>query len=130
MSGRAPYLRPVKAIDAGDMSTASLTSKVYRLEDLFHAMAQFIWTTAGNDAVGTFDVQGCFDATVDASGQYVSGSGTWNSLPGIAAKLQHPASAPGSFLLDLDETAVPFIRFTYTRTTGSGTLTVWFCAKG
>lgn len=134
MSNRSIYLRPDKAIAAGDMSTASvggapsLVSKAYRLEDLYNAMAQFIWTTDGNDAVGQFDVQGCLDANPDGNGGVTGG--TWNSIPGVAAKLQHPAAAPGSFLLDLGELAIPYIRFTYTRQAGSGTLNVWFCAKG
>ena len=51
----------------------------------------------------------------------------WYEIPGIA--WVQPAGSPGNILVNLSQQAYQYVRMTYTRTSGTGTITSWFATK-
>lgn len=122
MSSRRALLGPLRAIAAGDMSQASITSKALDVRYIDNIGIQAIWTGA---PTGTVKVQASHDAKVDGSGAIAGG--TWTDIAGATAA---PAGGAGSALIALAALAHPFIRIVYTRTGGAGSLDVHFVGKG
>lgn len=108
----------------GDMS-ADITSPVTDIRFIDNVALLLKWT---GTPVGTFAVQGSVDyvaALPNAS--RVANAGTWTSLT-----LSPTPSAAGSadhVLIDLPALGFPFIRVVYTRTSGTGTLTMYISGK-
>lgn len=119
MSGRKNVLKSYHALNAGSMG-ASVTSTVTDGTYQDSIGIQVTWTSS--NAVGVI--------TVDASINYDPrlGTGDWIALT-FSPALSQPASNNGSYLIDLQMFPFPYYRVSYTRTSGTGTLDVWFCSK-
>lgn len=100
-----------KIVDANDMS-ASFNSEAIdiRLQYGFSVFA--VWT--GTPA-GTLKLQCSPD-----------GINQWTDVPSLSAAV----SGAGSYFTNQQWQFYPFLRFVYTRTSGSGTLNIWFTGKG
>lgn len=101
--------------------TSSATSILYRDSVSY----QFNWT--GNP-VGTFAIQGSNDynpGQMESAGSLNNGS--WNPL----TLSPTPAAASGSatYLVNMNQLAFSYVRFTYTNSTGSGVLAAWTVGK-
>jgi hypothetical protein len=114
MSGRKNFLAPYLIINAGDMSAASVTSSVTNIERLDNICLQFISTGAGSPN-GTIAIQGSLDGT------------NWAALPGITAPTVTGSDI--NVLSNLNQRPEKQIRVTYTKSSGTGTLNVYLCAK-
>jgi len=106
-------LTPTSILAAGDMSLASLTSSIISIQRIDNVAVQLTWT--GN-AVGTFAVQ----VSNDQSG--------WSALDTSGAP--SISGTAGTIMLDLNLTSAPYLRVVYTRTSGTGALTVIVSGKG
>lgn len=98
----------------GDMS-ADIIGPVTVADKLDQICYQVSWTST--NAVGVISVQGSVDGV------------TFNDLT-FNPLLTQPNSDNGSYLINLALIPFPYIRLKYTRTSGSGRLTVYMSAKG
>ena len=110
----------------GDMS-GSLTSDPFRLEhlDLIAIQASF----SGSTPTGTFKLQACCDmGTIHAYGgmNNVSGLSVWTDIAGSS----NAVSANGDIVWNIVDPGFRWVRLVYTRTSGTGTLSVRANAKG
>lgn len=122
MSGRKNTLLKYQTLTSGSMA-GNLTSAVTNIQFLDNICMQMNWTTA--DAVGTFNVQGSADYAQDDYGN-VTTTGNWVSIPALATAA---GGASGNALLDMQQLSFPWIRVTYTRTSGSGTANIFISGK-
>jgi hypothetical protein len=101
-----------KVIAAGSMA-ADITSEVIdiRLQYGFSVFAA--WTGTPTGAI-----------KMQASPDGVS---SWLDVSGVSAS---PAGAAGSYFVNQQWQFYPYIRFVYTRSSGSGSLDLWFTGKG
>lgn len=93
--------------------TGNLTSAVTNIQTLDRACIQINWVTTGSP-VGTFSVQISADYAQDNEGN-VTNAGNWAALtlsPTPDTTLTSPT------IIDLQNTAAPWIRVVYTRTSG------------
>lgn len=108
-----------QTITAGSMA-GNLASSVTNIEFLDNIGVQLNFTTS--DAVGTFQVQVSMDySPVNPT------AANWINLSLSPAPVA--ASANDSIYIDLNQLSAPWIRTTYTRTSGSGTLDAFICGK-
>lgn len=115
MSSRKNILKPFQIITNGDMSTASITSRVTSIQYLDNICIELFWT---GSPVGTFAVQGSLDYAQDEFGN-VTNTGHWVPM----ALNPSPSTAAGSpILIDMNQLSFPYIRVIYTKTSGTGTL--------
>lgn len=101
-----------KVLSGGDMSQASLTSPVVSLLTTDDVGLQLIWT---GTPTGTFDVQVSCD------------NANWTSVtlsPAPAA-----AGSASNAYVDLSLLSAPYMRVVYTKTSGTGSLTIYLAAK-
>lgn len=106
MSSSRKFLAPYSVITNGSMA-GNLTSAVTDIRYLDDVCYQIVWT---GTPTGTFQVQGSLDQV------------TWNTLsltPAPAA-----TGSAGNYLVDLEGLSFPYIRTTYTFTSGTGTLNI------
>lgn len=105
-------LKPIILLAGGDLSQATVTSSALQMQFLDNVSLQLNGT---GTPTGTFDLQGSLDQT------------NWVSitLPSAAAF----AGSATSILMDLNQLSFPYIRIVYTRTSGSGTLTIYASGK-
>lgn len=111
MSGRKNVLIPFSIITSGDMS-GDLTSTVSNIQYMDNIGIQLVWTGTPTG-----------DFTVDVSVDQV----TWTSLtlsPSPAA-----TGAADNIYIDVNQISAPYIRVTYTATSGSGTLNAKITGK-
>ena len=106
--------QPNPALVSGSMS-ADITGPVTQIDKIDQVAYQVSWTST--TAVGTISVQGSIDGVnfIDL---------TFNPV------LSQPSSNSGSYLINLSLLPFPLIRLKYTRTSGTGALTVYLSAKG
>jgi hypothetical protein len=104
---------PIRCISAGDMSLTELVSSVVAIEQIDNVAVQLTWT--GN-AVGVYAAQ----VSNDRSG--------WSALDTSGAP--SIAGTAGTIMLDLNLTSAPYLRVVYTKTSGTGALTVIVSGKG
>lgn len=97
-------------LSAGDMSQATLTSTSIPLEQMFGCSIQATFTGA---PVGSLKLQ--------VSNDQVS----WCDLPSPTA-----ISAAGCAMFNVSDTMYLFIRAVYTKTSGTGSLTIGAVGKG
>lgn len=116
-------LAPYKVIDAASMG-ASLTSTVTNIQYLDNVGVQLNFTTS--DAVGTFQVQVSMDYSQDAAGNVLN-AGNWVTLTLNPSPTS--ASATDHIYIDINQVSAPYMRVTYTRTSGTGTLTAYITGK-
>lgn len=101
---------PYPILNAVSMSASR--NAVFNNKNQRLVVIQAVFTTS--DAVGTFDVL----VSTDEAGTYES----------LGLTISPAASADGVRSLDI-ETGFPWIKFVYTRTSGTGTLTVRYAGK-
>lgn len=99
---------------------ANVASSVTNIEFLDNIGVQFNFTTS--DAVGTFQVQVSMDYNPVAPT-----AANWVNLALSPAPVA--ASANDSIYIDMNQLSAPWLRSTYTRTSGSGTLNAFICGK-
>ena len=122
MSSR-PQFDPFPIVVNGDLS-ANITSPATIIQKLSLVSYSFSWS--GASPVGTIEVQVSNDYSKNADGT-VRNPGTWSTLP-----LSAPASVSGNTgvgFIDIDANAGYAVRFTYTRTSGSGLLQAFVAGK-
>lgn len=105
---------PQAAQISGDMS-ADIIGPVTTIDRVDQVCYQVAWTSS--DAVGVISVQGSVDGV------------TFNDLT-FSPVLTQPNSDNGSYLINLALIPFTYIRIKYTRTSGSGALTVSMSMKG
>lgn len=117
-------LKPFQILSAQSMA-ASFTSGAVEISNQDNVGVQLNWTTS--NAVGIFGVQVSLDYRQDLEGNIVV-AGNWiplNFSPTIVA-----ASTSDVAYIDLNQLSAPYMRVTYTRTSGTGTVNGFVVAKG
>jgi hypothetical protein len=122
MSGRKNRLK-YQNFTSASMAT-SLTSPVTSVEFLDNIGIQLNFTTA--DAVGAFAVEISADYQQDTEGN-VTNAGNW--IPLTLSPSPAAAGASSQIYIDITQTSSPWMRVTYTRTSGTGTLNGWIVGK-
>jgi hypothetical protein len=102
-----------KLIDAGDMSLASVTSEQISLQHIYFVAIQVIVPTA--TAVGTLDFQYSLDGI-----NWATKDSTAVSLSGAALNV----------VKEFANVCAPYARAVYTKTSGTGDITVLINIKG
>ena len=110
-------------ITNGDMSAASITSKVTNIERADNIGLQFNFT---GTPVGVFSVEVSIDFAQDYLGN-VTNAGNW--VPVTLDPVPVASGSAGSVYLDLHLVSFPWIRVVYTKTSGSGTLNAYISTK-
>ena len=108
---RKNVILPTKWLDAASLG-ASIASASRNVTYLDRASIEISATTS--DAVGTFSVEGSASGSV------------WVPLSMATMAL---AGASKNILIDIHFTGLQLIRLVYTRTSGTGTVTVYMTAK-
>ncbi len=99
---------------SGSMA-ASITGPTTTIDVVDQVCYQVAWSSS--DAVGTISVQGSVDGV------------TFSDLTFTPA-LAQPSSNSGGYLINLALIPFTYIRFKYTRVSGTGTMTVSMSVKG
>jgi len=116
-------LNPVHIIQAQSMAS-NITSAAQEVKSQDNIGVQFNWT---GSAVGVFGVQVSMDYYQDLEGNIVN-PGNWTTIPlspGVVA-----AGSSSTAYIDLNQLSAPYIRVTYTATSGTGVLNAFINAKG
>lgn len=117
-------INPTVLMSAGVMTgTSKISSTPLDVRTMTAVCIQASWT---GTPTGSFAVEGSLDYVPSGNGSS-GNAGTWTDLQ---AGISGPAGSTGSILVDLQRTAVAYIRLSYTNASGSGTLTVIKSAKG
>jgi hypothetical protein len=116
-------LDPFHIIKAQSMTT-SITSAAQPVNLQDNIGLQFNWT---GGPVGVFGVQVSMDYYQDSFGNIVN-PGNWTTLP-LSPALVATGMA-GTAYADLNQLSTPYVRLTYTATSGTGTLDAFVNAKG
>lgn len=124
-----PIIAPNTAkavINAGDMS-GSLTSAVSIIQFLPGISYDIAWT---GSPTGTFQVQVSNTYAANADGTQKT-AGNWTTLPtsSFSGTYPVPSGSAGAGFIDVVGTEAYAVRILYTRTSGTGSLTVIPCAK-
>lgn len=122
MSGRKNNLLKFQTVINGSMA-GSLTSAVTNIEFLDNIGIQAIWSS-GSTPVGTLQVEISIDYAQDTFGN-VTNPGTWTSLTTTASV----SGNTGNVYFDINQISSPWIRLTYVRASGSGTLNAYVTGK-
>lgn len=122
MSGRNSNLKKFNTLASGDMSQSTLTSSVTNINFLHDIGYQFNFT---GSPVGDFNVQVSADYEQDNEGN-VTNAGSWVS---ISFSSQPNTTSGSPVYLDIQGISAPWIRATYTKTSGTGTLNVFITGK-
>ena len=125
-----PQFGPKLLISATSMG-ASINGSAVICEALSMISMQFIWS-AGATPVGTAKIQVSNDFSIDSSGAILN-AGTWSDVNilynGTSSASVAISGNTGSVMLDVLQTGVYAIRPVFTRTSGTGTLSVMCNAK-
>ncbi len=103
-------------LSAGDMSQATLTSSVAQLTHMAMASVQAVFT---GSPVGAIKLQ----ATCSSP---VTSSSAWTDIADSSANI----SAAGSVLWDIQDIGFSALRCVYTKTSGTGSLSIIANCKG
>lgn len=123
MSARKNVLLPFALIDGVSMG-ASITSNPVNAQFQDNIGLQIEW--ASSDAVGTIAIECSNDCKLNTDGTLLSG--TFYALTFDPA-LTQPNSDNGGYLVSLNQLPYAWYRVTYTRTSGTGTLSVITTSK-
>jgi hypothetical protein len=104
-------IKNVPIISAGDMSQATLTSDEILLGQIFVCAVQAVFSGA---PVGSLKLQASVDGT------------TWTDVANSTVAV----SAAGDCLWNITDIGFPLMRCVYTKTSGTGSLTVTVEGKG
>lgn len=116
MSSR-PILSPFSVITNGDMSQATIISKVTVIQNLSMVSYDISWS--GATPVGVLSVQVSNTYTQNADGS-VANAGNWTTLTLSATTAV--SGNTGNGFIDVDASAGYAIRLVYTKTSGTGSL--------
>lgn len=116
-------LQPFKLVSAASMG-ASVTSPPVEVKLQDNVGFQMNWT---GSPVGTFSFQVSMDYLADTNGNVVN-AGNWITLPVTPAITA--AGVPDVAYVDLNQISATYARVVYTRTSGTGSLTIYADAKG
>lgn len=117
-------LRPYQVLSAGDMST-SITSAPTNVQMIDNAGYSLSWS---GTPVGAFSFQCSADYTPGTfPSDYPVNAGTWTTMT-LSANITASGS-PDNAYVDLTLLSAPWIRVVYTRTSGSGSLSIWVTGK-
>ena len=116
-------LNPVHVIQSASM-VGSITSAAQETKYQDNIGVQFNWSGV---PVGTFGVQVSMDYHQDLEGN-ITNPGNWTTLP-LSPALTASGSS-GTAYADLNQLSAPYIRLTYTVTSGTGTLDAFINGKG
>jgi len=123
MSSR-PYIGPKLVLSSGSMAgTGVLHSSPLDTRTTTRISMQAIWT---GTPVGTFAVEGSLNYDPGLISANPLNSGTWTD---VGISIDSVSGVSGSRIIDMTETALPWVRFTYTNTSGTGTLNVYSGSK-
>lgn len=111
MSGTKKTINSASIFSATSLA-ASVNSSPFNIRYMDRVCVQVVVTTS--DGVGAFAVQGSNDT--DAA--VAAGTASWTTMTGMNQTI---SSANAVLLYDIVQTAVPWVRVAYTRTSGSGT---------
>jgi hypothetical protein len=127
MSSR-PFLAPKlqNPIINGASMGASITGPATVIQMLPGISYDISWT---GSPVGTFQIQVSNTYSVSPDGTVTTGN--WTTIPStvFSGSYPVPAGAPGNGMIDLVGTMAYAVRLVYTRTSGSGALTVVAASK-
>jgi hypothetical protein len=101
-----------KVVDAASLA-ASVTSQVIDIRHQYGFAIFAVWT---GTPTGVLKMQASPD-----------GINNWADVSGITAS---PAGAAGSYFVNKEWQFYPYIRFLYTRSSGTGSLDIWYTGKG
>jgi hypothetical protein len=118
-SGRKNVLLPHHALVDGSMA-GNLVSAITSAQYQDNIGIQVKWASA--DAVGVITVEASINWNPHLQ------TGDWVSLT-FDPVLTQPNSNNGSYLINLNQLPYVYYRVNYTRTSGSGTLNIWFSSK-
>jgi len=126
-----PQLQPYQVITSGNMAlTDGITSLVTLIPNF--SLVSYTYSWSGSSPVGTVKVQVSNDYALDAVG-VVARAGNWadvSFLRGSATASSVALSgSSGSDGIVLPLVGAYAIRLVYTRTSGTGTLQAYICAK-
>lgn len=119
------FLEPYKLVDATSMA-ADITSAPVILKHGDNVALHFKWT---GTPVGTFSVEVAVQDPTSPTLADRPLDADWDALT-FSPVLTAPAGAAGQFYLDLNQLSATAYRIKYTRTSGTGALTVWTGYKG
>lgn len=123
MSGRKNNLYQYRLLNSQSLG-ASFSSTPTNIEIMDNISYQMNATTS--DAVGTFTVEVSDDYNQDSNGNIIS-AGNWIALPVSVAMTLSGSS--DTIMFDGNQISHPWIRLTYTRTSGTGTVTAYVSGK-
>lgn len=115
-------LLPFAVVAAGDMS-ASITSPPTNVQYLDNIIYTFVWT---GSPTGTFAFQVSEDYQPGTGGTVIN-AGTWIPLT-LSATIAATGGADNA-LIDLNQLPGSWVRFVYTRSSGTGTLAAYISGK-
>lgn len=104
----------------GDLSQATLTSTA--VADCTNMLGFSIQNVTTGNAVGTISVQGSNDPEPNTS--FTNRIVNWTTI------VTTPVTAPGNVLINVTDCFYRWVRLTYTRTSGTGTLNAILMGKG
>lgn len=122
MSGRKNNLISFKTFASVSMS-ASVTSSATNIAYLDNIGVQFNFTGA---PVGTFQIEVSADYQQDTQG-VVTNTGTW--IPLTLSPAPAANASASAIYVDLNQLSAPWVRTSYTVTSGSGVLSSYITAK-
>lgn len=108
----------------GDMSQASITGLATNIEGMAGVSYQYVWT--GSSPIGTLGWQ------VSNSWDPATSTGTWTTLSTTLISNYsdlNPAGTASNSAVDLSGLKYKWVRPTYTKTSGTGSLSCWVHCK-
>lgn len=127
MSNRARVKKP-KYISATSMG-ATVNGEWLNVEGIDDLSFHIQWASA--NAVGVFSVQGSnAGPLLDSSTRRAGPAATPSPVTIYTEATTNPNSNNGTHFIPLTNNAFAWVRFIYTRTSGTGTLNVAFMGKG
>ncbi len=109
-------------VNASDASVTIISSPV-TLESIYGFAIQSVFT---GSPVGTLKLQASCDPGTVTAGAYGTNVNNWNDIPGYSTAI----SSSGNTMYNLDAQFYKWVRLVYTATSGTGTLSARFNAKG
>ena len=123
MSSR-PQFSPYSVVTNGDMSLATIISKVTIIQKLSMISYDISWAGVAPAGPVTVQVSNTYSQNSDGS---VHNPGNWTTL--ILGSPTTISGNTGNGFIDIDATAGYAVRLVYTRTSGSGLLNVTVAGK-
>jgi hypothetical protein len=123
MAGRKNVLPTYQTITAGDMSQATITSKITDITFLDNMALQMDWT---GTPVGTFTIYGSLNYAQDLFGN-VTNPGNWVPITFSTAPVA--TGSAGDILINLNQLSFPYLKVIYTKTSGTGVLNAYISGK-